>query len=142
MGNAVSPTAGSASGLAGVAAAGAGNAGALGKLSVPPAWTAATPLTARCTPRWVVRPWWRHRRPEHPECPVRRWVTSPDNPTAGLSRNTVSDPPWSRARRPPGDDGPIDRRNRFQETVRKGAVSLTWCLRLPFPNVLPRLFLT
>ncbi|OBJ75813.1 hypothetical protein A9W97_09375 [Mycobacterium gordonae] len=45
-GNAVSESVGSTSGLAGVVSAGAGNAGTAGRLSVPPAWTAATPLTS------------------------------------------------------------------------------------------------
>lgn len=45
-GNAVSESVGSTSGLAGVVSAGARNAGTAGRLSVPPAWTAATPLTS------------------------------------------------------------------------------------------------
>lgn len=45
-GNAISESVGSTRGLAGVVSAGAGNAGVAGRLSVPPAWTAATPLTS------------------------------------------------------------------------------------------------
>lgn len=45
-GNAVSESVGSTSGLTGVVSAGVGNAGVAGRLSVPPAWTAATPLTS------------------------------------------------------------------------------------------------
>jgi len=45
-GNAISESVGSTSGLAGVVSAAAGNAGVAGRLSVPPAWTAATPLTS------------------------------------------------------------------------------------------------
>lgn len=44
-GSAVSSSVESTSGIAGIVSAGAGNAAAVGKLSVPPAWTAATPLT-------------------------------------------------------------------------------------------------
>jgi len=43
---AVSGPLGSSSGLTGIVSAGAGNAGVVGKLSVPPGWTAATPLTS------------------------------------------------------------------------------------------------
>lgn len=45
-GSTVTASAGSTGGLAGTVSAGAGNASAVGKLSVPPAWTAATPLTS------------------------------------------------------------------------------------------------
>ncbi|KQH78002.1 hypothetical protein AO501_15340 [Mycobacterium gordonae] len=44
-GSAVSSSVESTSGIAGIVSAGAGNAAGVGKLSVPPAWTAATPLT-------------------------------------------------------------------------------------------------
>ncbi|WP_205872955.1 PPE family protein [Mycobacterium camsae] len=46
VGNAVAGSMGSTRVPGGIVSAGAGNSGAVGKLSVPPAWTAATPLTS------------------------------------------------------------------------------------------------